>query len=379
MVLAVVAVVAGAVAVGGAGIWFAVTAGGESATPAVAVDRTPSTVAGGPEGTTPTTESGPGSTVVPGADASSWVDLLERVPNLPANRGAPIEILDYARVRAQLDVELPPADADAAELGAYIAQTLQGPFASGDPAAVRDELGFDVGDFDQVVSLGLGPRDLVVLRGRFDAQGIADAVRTDPVWRSMLEERQYSGTLVYSWGEDNGTSDQASQARPAGESRRLALLDDTVVWARSDDAVVATLEAIDGGNSLGRDPGIRELAATADELGVLAAQLFPDADTYRRLRPALLPGETPIPAGVAVLTGTALSNVGLVQVNAVLYESEAEAEAAAAIWQAAVGADPEWAPLILVQLRGAVLVNMVAVGQGAPDTVPPTGYQPAFE
>jgi hypothetical protein len=195
-------------------------------------------------------------TVGPGV-ADSWVDLLGLVPDTP-NARSQVRIYDPDRARA-------------ARLPVH-------PFGDlfGRPAhVIRAELGFDRDEAAQVVDYGQPPTQATVARGRFEREAVAAAVAADPVWSPLLEERTYEGVPFWSWGEDYALNAVFSDLRGPGNSARLALVDDLVVWAAGDPELEGVLDAVAGRvPTLADDPDARLAAEHADALALVWAELL---------------------------------------------------------------------------------------------------------
>lgn len=186
------------------------------------------------------------------AGSDSLVQLLGLVPETLGHDRLRID--DLARARA---AGLDPGSVGGNELFSHSA------------TEIRAELGFDHEVVDQVVGLGLPPNRVTVARGRFDRAAIAAAVAADPIWSPLLEERTYEGVTFWSWGEDYSLNDRFSGLRGPGQSARLALVDDVVVWAWGDPELEAVLDAMAGRvPTLADDPDFRFAAEQADRFGL---------------------------------------------------------------------------------------------------------------
>jgi hypothetical protein len=378
--VAVLGLVAGMALIGGA-VFLAFDNGDGGHTNVVSSPTVPTAPTSAPSSTEAT-----GGTVIPrapnsDADLVDWAALLARIPDVPENRSVPIVVFDYARIRVMSDVPLPPPNATDSELSTYESSIgfASPPFAPAVPTDVRTELGFDVADLDQVVQIGTAPDDLVVARGRFDPRTIADAVHSDSVWSAMLEESTYRGADVYSWGADQTLTGLTSGLRPGGESRRLAVMGDTIVWARTTATMQGAIDAIqETVPSYGHSPTIEPLTKITDEKNLIHCFVLGNAQAYASATDASA-GTPVVTAPESAAVGVAIGSSSLVYYAVLLYPTEAEATAAAATLQAALDqADAEWQSLFSVTTEGTALVETLVDSATTPAGDAPLAFPPAI-
>ncbi|HEX9995326.1 MAG TPA: hypothetical protein VGB14_20560 [Acidimicrobiales bacterium] len=272
--------------------------------------------------------------------ATSWVALLERVPDTPNTRSGHISVTDPERGR--LLAGRPPTGPDASDRevmadfeAATGSSTGFGDLLGHPPSEVRAEIGLDLREVDQGVVAGTPPHRFTVLRGRFDPAAVRTAVQTDPYWSSMVQAREHEGVPFWSWGEDYDLNAIFSPIRGPGNSARLALVDDLAVWTAGDPELVATLDAVAGrGPSLADDPAYRAAAEQADRHALVEATIF-DATALHEMREqeALPGGDVPEPVPdravpLVLLHGSTRVAGANQYVTVLVYPTEDAAEAA---------------------------------------------------
>jgi hypothetical protein len=331
--------------------------------------------------TTSATDTTPRATTTE-ADLTPWAELLAAVPDSAETRAAPITFYDYVRDRLVQSIDLPPAGADDTALAAYESAIgyTHPPFEPDAPTDLRDELGFDVGDLDQVVVVGTAPDELVIARGRFDTQAIDDAVHADPTWSSILETSDYNGTTVYAWGDDDAVTTTTSSVRPRGESRRYAVSGNAIIWGRSTAQVDASIDAAASvGPSLGASSSIKPLADLADARALVIAELYGSGTTYAAQAGAASGGPT-VASPQSAIVGAAIETTATQLVAGLLYGSDAEAAANATPLQSALtAADAAWANVVAVSTESSVLVETYLNVTDPPSDTPPVSFPPALQ
>jgi hypothetical protein len=272
---------------------------------------------------------GPGST-------TGWVGALAAVPDTPETRSSIIRLEDIGRARALTGRPVlgPEASDDqvAGEEFLLLGGNSTSFFLNSVPAELRAELGFDSREADQVLEWGNPPGRMTVLRGRFDRAAIATAVETDRYWSGLLEEREYGGVSFWSWGADYALNTVFSPIRGAGNSARLALVDDRVLWTAGDPELEATIDALYRRRpSLADDPDWRLAAEVADERSLVAGRFTGREVPHGLCMPAPC-DPPPLPEAAAPIVSvsgwTTRAEGGNRFVVILVYPSEAEAEAA---------------------------------------------------
>jgi hypothetical protein len=172
---------------------------------------------------------------------------------------------------------------------------------------MRLEVGFDQRAWDQVVEA---------------------AVQNDPNWRDLLDVVEYEGNTIYEWGTDGGLDiDLSTTGRSIGEYRRLALIDDRIVWVRHTDAIQDVASAITGRRrTLADVPKLLQLGVLADELDLYSAlltmRIAPLSGNFERA----FPEEIFLDQPEAVLIGDGQDRAGRFVSVVVLYASADLAE-----------------------------------------------------
>lgn len=204
-------------------------------------------------------------TVGPGGGRTvSWADLLALVPDTPESRPS-LRITDLARYR----------ELSGAEAGAGLSSLLGGDLYGNPPAEIRAELGFDASAVDQFVQWGRPPEGVTVTRGRVDRAAVARAVAADPLWSPLLEERSYEGVDFWSWGADYELNAVFSPLRGPGQSARLALVGDLVLWTYGDPELEASIDAAAGrASTLADDDDLRLAAEHADAAAMVTGDVW---------------------------------------------------------------------------------------------------------
>lgn len=214
-------------------------------------------------------------------DARPMSAMLSLVPDTEDARRL-VVINDFAAARDALGLEQPDAGDDEAiaehvvefaRAGVTEPSEISG-WGSVQFDAWRDELGFSPIDIEQDVTAGASPELIQALVGRFDRQAVEEALESDPTWSDALETAEHDGTEYWQWGQDSDMDlERISPARRRGESARMALIDDTLLWARSTASIERLIDAADGGDSLADDDAFSDMAAALDEAEAYAAVL----------------------------------------------------------------------------------------------------------
>lgn len=238
-----------------------------------------------------------------GHDATEIVDQpagdLSILDAVPLDVGA-VQLADYRKARALAGVQPPETSAPdeavdgyAASLGAVGADPRQAVTYS-DPvpvAAWRRELGVDPGRFERAVTFGAPPHQTAIIQGRFDADAIDDAVRSDATWADVLETASHRGVEYYAWPE-GVDAERVTPLRPVGWGGYLATSDGLLVLARTEASLHQVVDAISD-----------ERPAFGDSSLVrTAVALLPPERTISFVGP-------PTPAGV-VATGPSPATIG---------------------------------------------------------------------
>lgn len=246
------------------------------------------------------------------ADGGTLLEMLAAVPDTE-DAASYLTYTDLAMARDLTGVDAPDADASAEEVDEWWTEFAGATtdldaeilglsdwvtnFAE-DAELIRTELGFDVADIDQVIEAGAPPATFQILRGRFDAEEIADAVESDPNWSADLERKTEGDVEYYSWlGDYEQSFDHIPTAHDKlGRGGRLAVVDGMLLWSLGTDEMVGMLQALDGSaDSLADREDFGEMAAVIDETGVLSAamsdvpQSAADFDDIPAAEPRLAP------------------------------------------------------------------------------------------
>jgi hypothetical protein len=230
------------------------------------------------------TSEGDGSGVE--TSGSTWLDLLQFVPDTPETRGL-VVMGDVAGAAEARDVEMPTEDEAAWPVAGYYSE-LSG-MSSDDQAmlpstewmtelqedeAIRDELGYSYGQVHAYAATGEPPDTLDVLLGGFDAEAIDETLATVPFWSDEQEEVGHGGETYYRWlGDLEMDVTHNSPARPLGHGGRMWVSDDAIVRTRSDAMTEAAIDAAGGEGSLVDNTTFRSLAEALDQPGLYSAFL----------------------------------------------------------------------------------------------------------
>jgi hypothetical protein len=228
------------------------------------------------------------------ADAS----ILGMVRLAPADSDT-VTIDLYQQAAAGLGVPAPSARA-AARYFATLNQRGGVPGSEITQAFGVDTTGVNLADVRADLSAGSPPDDVLAALGTFDTKAIDRAAHADPAWHSALTTRQDDGVIVYSWLRDN----QDDLSRGTGilsqvpGSRRLAVVDQTLLLTRNDATMHRSLDTATGhGGSYADKQGATDVAAQLDRMHAYAATL-----TSRQAPvAAVLGGRSVSPAQVAVI------------------------------------------------------------------------------
>jgi hypothetical protein len=263
-------------------------------------------------------------------EAEGWSRLLAAVPDTPSTRAS---VLVNDHLAAQDARELAPDDEPI-----IAGSALSGARSPQHTERWRAALGFDVDDVELDVEAGLPPERYEAVRGRFDAAAIDTAVRSDPDWSQDLETDTHRGVTIYRWGADHEVQlARRDEVRPLGQSARLALVDDTILWASWTAGVEEMIAAVQGEQrSLADVAELDRSARALDELGAFSAFLSADTAAYTLDR-ALLerltspssdePDDPPTLAGYAGLaTGVGVDEDGWFQVIVLSHAEQLQAQ-----------------------------------------------------
>jgi hypothetical protein len=327
-----IAVVAALAAVTAAGC------GNDSGPAEPAPAAAPETEESGTEQMPPGEDASPEGDPGDGQRSGAWTALLATIPDTPSTR-AFVTISDHdAAQRARA------LDPDAVIV---VGSERSGARNPADAPAWRAGLGFDVNDVDLDIEAGEPPQRFDALAGRFDADTIAAAVRSDPEWSPELETDEHLGIPYYRWGEDHQQDlSRRDAVRPLGRGGRLAVVDDTVLWTHWTEGIELMIATVQGEQpSLAEVEPVARIARALEEHGGFSAHLAADVsrfdightaiadlargdlpdDVLERLEgaPALVP--------YAVLgAGVGVDEDGWYQIIALAHTDEEQAEANAA-------------------------------------------------
>jgi hypothetical protein len=218
--------------------------------------------------------------------ADGWVGLLAMLPDAPEAR-RDVRLNDHeAAAAARERIRGPDTDLDPRHPGSdtiAIGSELSGAHAGPDRAdAWRDELGFDPADVAADATAGRPPEVYEVLRGRLDAAAVDDAVRRDPLWSDELEVTAHRDVTVYRWGDDHAQDlERTSPVRRIGQSARMALLDDVLLWATWTDGIEVMIDLAHGdGASLADDEQVASVVAAMEDAGAFSVVAGADPDAF---------------------------------------------------------------------------------------------------
>lgn len=282
-------------------------------------------------------------------DDDSWVSLLASFPLTASTRWAPLTVIDLERATEAFGIDRPTTSSSDARVFAYLQDLAAeagivpaGPLAefgrSVYPDQLRAELGFDHRSFDRIASAGVAGHHLTVAVGSFDPDAVADAVAGDPIWSPVLEVDQLGRIEVYKWGSDLGLDlERMSPVRPVGHHRRLALVDDTVLWARWSAGIAEAVAAIDGTElSLADAETLRVLAELADDKNLFTAVLTASVAAFVPDLAGQRSSQHLVERPEAILVGDGVDGDGRFVVVAFRYGAELHAEQAIEAFSARV-------------------------------------------
>jgi hypothetical protein len=226
-----------------------------------------------------------------GADAGSLRSMLGQIADTPENRSFVVWV-DIATARELAGEPVPDAGSDAeSDLELFVGgrdrvvQPRPPAFMGSRFADVEDwrtEVGFAVTDVDQSIDAGVPPEMSAVVRGRIDGNDVEAAISSDPTWKDDRETAEHDGVSYSRWLDDGETDlERASPARPLGNSLRLQAADGQVRWARTDEAMEATIDAGAGDtDTLADVTGFEAIAASFEGQDVYQASLSADPGPF---------------------------------------------------------------------------------------------------
>jgi hypothetical protein len=228
------------------------------------------------------------------------------LPELESPQDAWIQYADIATKIAAAGVSLPDAgDEDAVARWREAVRWLAlpssvGPYWLSPTIDWRGIFGFDAFHVDGTLSIEAPPFGLTVIEGRFDTAELSAACE-----RSGYEQRESSGSLFFSLGDELDLTAPASRF-PLGRMNHAAMLSDGALVFTRWEATMQSVLALDRGEGA-------SLAERVD-LAALLPALWPDLVTATIVPGAQLIGEaveitsllgTPMPDVDALATETA--------------------------------------------------------------------------
>ena len=234
---------------------------------------------------------------------SVFEELLSKIPDTEGNRQY-IIVNDYATAREMFGISLPGQDAGEDELAEYFNALLYssgaglttGPFISGlNPQSLPLDhmkfLAFDARNVDQTVSAGIPPRELEIVRGRFDPNATGRALASCSECPPPDLEKHLD-LEFYSWGEDLAIKIISRFSPPAfdslGRGGRIAVQEGYVFRTVETPGMKAVIQVQKGlRDSLGDVAEFQLVAGGLSELGAFGAFISNQSHSTETLRQAL--------------------------------------------------------------------------------------------
>ena len=222
-------------------------------------------------------------------DGGRFTSLLAAVPDSAGARSQVI-VTDWAAARDVAGVSTPAVD-DEEALGTYLRAlsgldspvTIFSEFAR-DPRLeeFESEMGFSLLDFDAELIAGAVPETIQLLEGDFEFGSLESAAQDDEIWSAQLAVSEYAGTDYLAWGEDFEINPRdRSAARPLGESLRIGLVNDRLVWVKSTALMESVIDAASGETrSLADVEVLVGLAGVLDDASAYGGFLSADAALF---------------------------------------------------------------------------------------------------
>ncbi|MGI9657722.1 MAG: hypothetical protein ACR2OD_02345 [Gaiellaceae bacterium] len=250
-------------------------------------------------------------------DGGRFSTLLAAVPDSATARGEVI-VTDWAAAREAAGVSTPSLD-DEDALGTYL-RALSG---LDSPVSIfsefirnpqfedfQTEMGFSILDLDAELTAGSAPETFQLLEGDLDFGRLESAAQDDEIWSSQLTVPEYAGVDYLAWGEDFEVDlANRSAARQLGESLRIGLVDDRLVWVKSTGLMESAIDVAAGeASSLADVDVLAGLAGVLDDAGAYTGFLSADSALFALPAPDIAESLDP---SVLELSGLGAAYVGL--------------------------------------------------------------------
>ena len=216
------------------------------------------------------------------ADDTGWiVGLLDRIPDSAEPFGE-VMVVDLPSAATAAGMAVPGSGAPDEVIADYflgmprdalIPDLLRDP--APDFADLTADLGIDPNQVFLAITAGTPPETYQVLEGDFDAAAIDAAVRSDPIWSSLLSTAEHRGVTYYAWGDDfEVDTSRVTPVRPVGRGGRLGLDDGFLCWVPWTAGMEGLIDAgADAVATLADDPVLGRVARALEEAGVYSAIL----------------------------------------------------------------------------------------------------------
>lgn len=194
-------------------------------------------------------------------DSGSRLDRL--VTMLPDELEGRAELLDLEAMSQQIDVDRPAPGSSVEEGAAFLTAHFEGESGISFPeelrrsvgqygveeafAAFRSDMGIELEQITAWAEWGVAGDQGTILIGTFDEAAVDAAARSND-WPGEMTEHEYRGVTYYAWLDEYTMNiGEATITNRMGETRRIAVIDDLYIVAKTTPQIEAAIDrALDG-------------------------------------------------------------------------------------------------------------------------------------